>query len=89
MERLSGVTLSVSATTRPQRVGEKEGREYFFLSRNQFESQVRSGLFLEWAQYAGNLYGTPVDAVEKSLSAGVDVILEIELQGAEQVLRTP
>jgi guanylate kinase len=87
MARLSGVTLSISATTRPQRVGEKEGREYFFLSRNQFESQVRSGLFLEWAQYAGNLYGTPVGAVDQSLSAGVDVILEIELQGAEQVLR--
>jgi guanylate kinase len=87
MSQLLGVTLSISATTRQQRVGEQEGREYFFLGRKQFESQAHSGLLLEWAEYAGNLYGTPAGAVQKSLAAGLDVILEIELQGAEQVLR--
>jgi guanylate kinase len=86
MAQLSGVTLSISATTRRQRAGESDGRDYFFLLREQFESQARAGLFLEWAEYAGNLYGTPAGAVNDSLSAGLDVILEIELQGAEQVL---
>lgn len=86
MAQLSGIELSISATTRARRAGEIEGREYFFLTRDEFEEGVECGLFLEWAQYAGNLYGTPALAVEKHLSAGRDVVLEIELQGAEQVL---
>jgi guanylate kinase len=86
MAQLSGLALSVSATTRPVRAGEVEGRDYFFLTRDEFQGRARSGLFLEWAEYAGNLYGTPEHAVEESLSNGVDVILEIELQGADQVL---
>jgi guanylate kinase len=86
MAQLSGVTLSVSATTRPMRAGEVEGRDYFFLTRQLFEERVLCGLFLEWAEYAGNLYGTPAHAVQDSLAAGLDVILEIELQGADQVL---
>jgi guanylate kinase len=86
MAQLSGVTLSVSATTRSMRAGEVEGRDYFFLTRQEFESRARSRMYLEWAEYAGNLYGTPAQAVEASLYNGVDVILEIELQGADQVL---
>jgi guanylate kinase len=84
--RVSGLALSVSATTRPRRKGEKYGREYFFIGEDEFRKRIRCGLFLEWAEYAGNLYGTPALAVQKSLDAGVDVILEIELKGAEQVL---
>jgi guanylate kinase len=86
MAQLSGVTLSVSATTRPMRAGEVEGKDYYFLTNAKFEEWASSKRFLEWARYAGNLYGTPAYAVEESLSAGSDVILEIELQGAEQVL---
>jgi guanylate kinase len=86
MSLVPGLKLSVSATTRELRAGEKEGREYFFLSERLFRQWVESGLFLEWAEYAGNLYGTPARAVLESLDAGVDVVLEIELKGAEQVL---
>ncbi len=87
MAQLSGVKLSVSATTRPKRAREREGVHYFFLARRDFERRVQEGAFLEWAEYAGNLYGTPLEAVEESLGGGYDVILEIELQGADQVLK--
>lgn len=78
--------MSVSATTRPRREGEVEGRDYFFLSENEFRRWVDEGWFLEWAAYSGNLYGTPRRAVEQHLAAGRGVILEIELEGARQVL---
>ncbi len=87
MEQLSGLGLSVSATTREKRAGELEGRDYYFLPREEFMHRAEAGLFLEWAEYAGNLYGTPGLAVQEQLTAGQDVVLEIELQGAEQVLR--
>ena len=80
--------LSVSATTRAPRAGEEEGRHYFFLSRAAFESQVALGGFLEWAEFAGNLYGTPRAAVQERLQAGRTVVLEIELEGARQVRRS-
>lgn len=86
MARDPKLALSVSATTRPRRSGEVEGREYFFLSRTDFERWVREGLFLEWAEYTGNLYGTPAKAVQDHLDQGRDVVLEIELKGAEAVL---
>ena len=86
MSRVSGLTLSVSATTRPRRAGERDGRDYFFLSESEFREWIGAGLFLEWAEYAGNLYGTPALAVEKNLEAGYGVILEIELKGADQIL---
>ena len=78
--------LSVSATTRPRREGETEGRDYFFLSEEEFRRWVEEGRFLEWAPYCGYLYGTPRQAVEEYLRAGQDVLLEIELEGARQVL---
>lgn len=79
------LVISVSATTRPRRAGEGEGREYYFVTRPEFLRRVGDGEFLEWAVYGDNLYGTPADAVNAHLSAGDDVILEIELQGARQV----
>jgi guanylate kinase len=80
--------LSVSATTRAPRQGEQEGEHYFFLSRQAFEEQVAAGGFLEWAEFAGNLYGTPRRPVEQHLEAGLPVLLEIELEGARQVRTT-
>ena len=78
--------LSVSATTRSKRTGEQDGREYHFLTEEQFRLWIKEGRFLEWAGYAGHLYGTPAEAVRESLEAGLDVILEIELKGANSVL---
>jgi guanylate kinase len=76
----------VSATTRPRRGAEVEGSDYFFLSESQFRSWVDEGSFLEWAVFSGHLYGTPKRAVEEHLAVGRDVILEIEIEGARQVL---
>lgn len=87
-EALDAVPLlaySVSATTRPPRPGEVDGEHYVFLSREEFEKRIEEGYFLEWAEYSGNLYGTPVSRVEELLDAGRSVILEIELQGARKV----
>ncbi|MCI8442480.1 MAG: guanylate kinase [Provencibacterium sp.] len=80
-----GVRLSVSATTRSPRPGEREGESYFFLSREAFEEKIASGGMLEYAQYNNQYYGTPRAAVESWLQAGEDVLLEIEVQGAMKV----
>ena len=77
--------LSISATTRQPREGEADGREYFFLTREKFEQMIAEDAFIEYAQYVGNYYGTPKKYVEDCLSAGKDVILEIEVQGAMNV----
>jgi len=82
------IWLSVSATTRVPRAGEVDGESYFFLSRERFEQQVAAGGFLEWADFAGNLYGTPRQPVEAHLAEGRPVLLEIELEGARQVRRS-
>jgi guanylate kinase len=81
------LAYSVSATTREARPGERHGEDYLFLSREEFERRISEGGFLEWAEYSGNLYGTPEGKVEELLDAGRSVILEIELQGARQVRR--
>ncbi|HQR79179.1 MAG TPA: guanylate kinase [Actinomycetota bacterium] len=78
------IWLSVSATTRSPRPGEENGREYFFLTAEEFAAKADSGQLLEWADFAGNSYGTPRGPVEGRLSVG-PVLLEIELQGARQV----
>ena len=88
LQRHPQIWLSISATTRAPRAGEVEGEHYFFLSREGFEQQVAAGGFLEWAEFAGNLYGTPRQPVEAQLSAGRPVLLEIELEGARQVRRS-
>lgn len=77
--------LSVSATTRPPRPGEVNGREYFFVSKEQFRDMINKGDFLEYACYVDNFYGTPKKAVEDMLSRGQNVFLEIEVQGGVQV----
>ncbi len=79
------LAYSVSATTRAPREGEVDGRDYVFLSREKFERWIEEGRFLEWAEYSGNLYGTPEEKVEEYLDEGRSVILEIELQGARMV----
>jgi guanylate kinase len=76
---------SVSATTRPPRPGEEDGREYHFLSHGQFEEMRRRGEFLEFARVHGNLYGTPKKPVESALQAGQWMLLEIDVQGHRQV----
>lgn len=76
---------SISATTRKPREGETDGVDYYFVERKDFERTAQGGGFLEWAEYSGNLYGTPVASVQKQLDAGKNVILEIEVQGAFQV----
>lgn len=77
--------LSVSATTRPPRPGEVDGKDYIFLSEEEFIRWVEEDRFLEWAQFSDRRYGTPRQSVEDALAKGVDVVLEIEVQGAMQV----
>jgi guanylate kinase len=85
MERLPGLELSVSATTRGARPGEREGIDYHFLPREEFDSRVAAGEFVEHADYAGRSYGTLRSELEDRLLKGVPVVLEIEVQGARQV----
>jgi guanylate kinase len=85
MERLPQLELSVSATTRPARPGERDGRDYHFLTPAEFERRVRAGEFVEHADYAGRRYGTLRGELDGRLRAGVPVVLEIEVQGARQV----
>jgi guanylate kinase len=79
------ILYSVSATTRTPREGEIDGVNYFFKTRKQFDEMIKHDQLLEWAEYVGNFYGTPTDYVEKTLSEGNDIILEIEVQGALKV----
>ena len=85
LQRHPEIWLSISATTRLPRTGEADGVQYLFLSRDDFEQRVAAGGFLEWAEFAGNLYGTPRQPVEAKLAQGRPVLLEIELEGARQV----
>jgi guanylate kinase len=85
LERVPGLELSVSATTRPPREGEVDGRNYHFMDRKEFDRRARDGEFLEHATYSGHRYGTLRSEVERRLSEGVSVVLEIEVQGARQV----
>ena len=88
LERHPSIWLSVSATTRSPRSGEQEGVQYFFHSRDRFDALVAGGGFLEWAEFAGNCYGTPRQPVEERMAEGRPVLLEIELEGARQVRRS-
>ena len=85
LEKYPDYVLSVSATSRKPREGEVHGREYFFISKEEFESRIRQGQLLEYAQYVGNYYGTPKDWVMEQLDSGKNIVLEIELQGAFQI----
>jgi guanylate kinase len=77
--------VSISATTRAPRLNEHDGVDYFFISDEEFSRRIRADEFLEWAEFAGNRYGTPRAAVEEALLAGRNVLLEIEIEGAKQV----
>jgi len=76
---------SISVTTRKPREGEVDGVDYFFVSREEFEKMIKEGKLLEYAEFVGNYYGTPLDYVNSTLDAGRDVFLEIEVQGAAQI----
>lgn len=80
--------LSVSATTRNPRVGEVDGTNYYFLSKEEFKNRIKSEGFLEYAEVYGNYYGTPKDSVLSAVDSGKDVVLEIDIQGALQVKET-
>lgn len=77
--------LSISATTRQPREGETDGKEYFFISKEEFEKMIANSELIEYAKYVENYYGTPRDYVERQLESGKDVILEIEIQGAMKI----
>lgn len=88
LERHPELYFSVSATTRQPRPGEIEGQHYYFVSRDKFEQMVAADELLEWAEYAGNYYGTPRIPVERQIQSGRSVILEIELVGARKIHNT-
>jgi guanylate kinase len=85
MDRMPGLQMSVSATTRPKRPGEVEGRDYLFVDASKFEAMVKQDELLEWAVVFGNRYGTPRAPVEAALSAGRDVLFDIDWQGTQQL----
>ena len=85
LKRYDNYALSVSATTRQPREGEKDGEDYFFVNREYFQQMFEEGRLVEYAQYVNHYYGTPRDYVEKKMAEGKDVILEIEIQGALKV----
>lgn len=88
LSRDPDLVLSVSATTRDPRPGERHGREYLFLDDAEFDRMIEEGRLLEWAEIVGHRSGTPGDFVEEQLAAGRDVILEIDVKGADQVKRS-
>ncbi len=87
LERHPELYLSVSATTRSPREGEVNGIDYYFYDRDRFEAAIAAGALLEWAEFAGNYYGTPIDPVQSQLDLDRSLILEIELAGARQVTK--
>jgi len=86
LARERGVAFSVSATSRAPREGEQDGREYYFRTRAEFEAMIAEGAFLEYADVYGNYYGTPLAPIEARRSAGEDILLEIDTQGALNVM---
>ena len=85
LSKEKNIWLSISATTREPREGEKEGENYYFLSQEKFREMIEQNLFLEWAQFAGNYYGTPLSSVNEKIKKGFTVLLEIEVEGAKQI----
>ena len=85
LKRYDNYALSISATTRAPREGETDGKEYFFVTKEQFEKMRDERKLVEYAQYVNNYYGTPKEYVEQKMAEGKDVILEIEIQGALKV----
>ena len=79
--------LSVSATSREKRPGEEEGINYYYISEKEFEKRIKENYFLEYTNYAGNYYGTPKEYIKEKVNKGIDVILEIEIEGAMNIKR--
>ncbi len=88
LSRRDDLIFSVSCTTRPRRPGEVHGRDYFFITEQEFKAMIDRGEFLEWAEVHGHLYGTPRKFVEKAFSEGKSVLLDIDVQGALKVMKT-
>ena len=88
LQRHPELYYSISVTTRSPRPGETNGKQYYFATRSEFEQMVTDGDLLEWAEFAGNYYGTPRRPVEQQIQQGNQVMLEIELQGARQIRQT-
>lgn len=84
---VAGLDFSISYTTRAPRGSEENGREYYFISREEFERMVARGDFLEWAEVFGNYYGTAMSALDHAREAGRDLLLDIDVQGAVQVMK--
>ncbi len=80
------IEMSVSATTRPRRAGEVDGKDYHFLDRDEFERLIQTGGLIEWAEYVGHLYGTPREQLERTIDAGRIALLDIDVQGGRQVM---
>ena len=85
LDKEKDIWLSVSATTRSPRMGEKDGENYYFISDEKFKDMIDKKEFLEWAQFAGNYYGTPLSTVKEKIEMGFIVLLEIEVEGAKQI----
>ena len=85
VERLGQIRFSISHTTRNPRVGERDGVQYYFSTREAFDVEIRTGRFLEWAEVHGNLYGTSRDEYERAEHDGLDLLLDLDVQGARQV----
>lgn len=87
LAQVPGLVRSVSVTTRAQRPGEQDGVHYFFRTNDEFDQMRAANQLMEWAEFAGSFYGTPKQWVETQLTAGLDVLLEIEVQGAKQIMQ--
>ena len=85
LNKEKNIWLSVSATTRSPRMGERDGENYYFISNEKFKDKIDKEEFLEWAQFAGNYYGTPLSTVNEKIEMGFIVLLEIEVEGAKQI----
>ena len=85
LDKDKNIWLSISATTRDPREGEREGENYYFMNQEKFKEMIAQNLFLEWAQFAGNFYGTPISSVNEKIKEGFTVLLEIEVEGAKQI----
>ncbi len=86
LQTMANIGYSISFTTREMRVGETNGKDYFFVSRDEFQKLIENGALLEYAEVHGNFYGTSIEQVKTQIEAGHDVILEIDVQGAELIL---
>ncbi len=84
-KHVDNLKYSISMTTRPMRPGEENGKDYYFVTKDEFIKRIEKGKFLEHAQFVGNFYGTPLDKIEDCINNGDDMLLEIEVNGATQV----